>query len=56
MRVIGKLTFKIHFGGVPIVAQQTKNLINIHEDAGLIPGLSGLRIWRCCKLQGSSQR
>ena len=26
--------------GVPIVAQQVKNLISIHEDAGSIPGLA----------------
>ena len=26
--------------GVPAEAQQVKNLINIHEDAGLIPGLT----------------
>ena len=25
--------------GVPVVAQQVTNLIGIHEDAGLIPGL-----------------
>ena len=25
--------------GVPIVAQQLANVTNIHEDAGLIPGL-----------------
>ena len=25
--------------GIPIVAQQVKNLTSIHEDAGLIPGL-----------------
>ena len=25
---------------VPIVAQQIKNLISIHEEAGLIPGLA----------------
>ena len=25
---------------VPIVAQQVKNLTSIHEDAGLIPGLT----------------
>ena len=27
-------------GGVPIVAQQVKNLASIHEDAGSIPGLA----------------
>ena len=26
--------------GVPIVAQQVKNLTSIHEDAGLIPDLA----------------
>ena len=26
--------------GVPIVAQWAKNLTNIHEDTGLIPGLA----------------
>ena len=26
--------------GVPIVAQQVKNLTSIHEDADLIPGLA----------------
>ena len=26
--------------GVPIVAQQVKNLTSVHEDAVLIPGLS----------------
>ena len=26
--------------GVPIVAQQVKNLTSIHEDLGLIPGLA----------------
>ena len=34
------------------MAQQIKNLTCIHEDVGLIPGLSsGLRIWCCHKLQ-----
>ena len=28
------------FMGVPIVAQQNKNLTSIHEDAGSIPGLT----------------
>ena len=26
--------------GVPVVAQQVKNLTSIHEDAGLSPGLT----------------
>ena len=26
--------------GVPVVAQQVKNLTNIHENAGFIPGLA----------------
>ena len=26
--------------GVPVVAQQVKNSIHIHEDMGLIPGLA----------------
>ena len=30
------------FLGVPIVAQQAKNLIRIYEDVGLIPGLTQL--------------
>ena len=28
--------------GVPVVAQGVKNLISIHEDVGLIPGLTQL--------------
>ena len=31
---------KICGTGVPTVAQQVKNLTSIHEDAGVIPGLS----------------
>ena len=27
-------------GGIPIVAQQIKNVASIHEDVGLIPGLA----------------
>ena len=41
--------------GVPVVTQQIKNFTRIHEDAGFDQWvkalLSGLRIWRCCKLQ-----
>ena len=33
--------------GVLVVAQQVKNQTSIHEDAGLIPVLSGLRIQSC---------
>ena len=29
-------------GGVPVVAQQVKNLTSIHEDASSIPGLTQL--------------
>ena len=32
------------------MAQGVINLTSIHEDAGLIPGLSVLRIWRCYEL------
>ena len=32
------------------MVQRVKNAASIHEDAGSIPGLSGLRIWRCRKL------
>ena len=28
------------YGGVPVLAQQVKNLINNHEKAGSIPGLA----------------
>ena len=36
--------------GVPVVSHWVKNPTNIHEDADLIPGLSGLRIRCSCKL------
>ena len=29
-----------HIGGVPIVAQQLRNLTSTHEDTVLIPGLA----------------
>ena len=29
---------KCHYG-IPVLAQRAKNLISIHEDGGLIPGL-----------------
>ena len=32
--------FKKAVQGVPIVAQQVTNPMSIHEDAGLIPGLT----------------
>ena len=41
--------------GVPILAQGIKNPTNIHEDAGSIPGLSGLKIQRCRELWWRSQ-
>ena len=41
-------------GGVPVVAQQVKNLTGIHQDAGLIPGLTKLRIQRCRELRHKS--
>ena len=37
----------IEYIGVPIVAQQVKNLTSIHEDVGAIPGL--IQLW--CRLQ-----
>ena len=33
-------TFKIKHQGIPVVAQWVKNPTSIHEDAGLIPGLT----------------
>ena len=35
-----KLYLKAYLYGVPIVAQQVKNLTGIHKDTGLIPGLA----------------
>ena len=32
------------------MAQRVKDLPSVHEDVGLISGLSSLRIWHCCKL------
>ena len=32
-------TFKINHMGVPVVVQRIKNLISIHEDASLTPGI-----------------
>ena len=37
------------------MAQQVKNLTGIHEDVGLNPGLSELRIRCCCELWCTSQ-
>ena len=38
--------------GVPVVSQQVKNPISIHEDVGLIPGLTHWLGVQCChKLQ-----
>ena len=38
-RMIALKSFSEGPRGVPLVAQQVKNPINIHEAAGLIPGL-----------------
>ena len=37
------------------MVQWVMNPTGICEGAGSIPGLSGLRIWPCCKLQRRSQ-
>ena len=37
---IGKLSSKDEFVGVPVVTQQVTNSTSIHEDAGLISGLT----------------
>ena len=36
----GRISIKMFMGGAPIVAQQLTNLTRIHENAGLIPGLT----------------
>ena len=46
------LTFS---SGVPTVAQRVKNLISVHEDEGLIPGLAQwvkdpVLLWLWCRL------
>ena len=51
----GKILFQQGNLGVPIVAQQVKNPTNIHEDAGLIPGLAQWAkdlelLWLGCRL------
>ena len=54
---------KIHLGAFrkPLMEfllwlSRLRTQLNVHEDADSIPGLlSGLRIWRCCKMQCSSQ-
>ena len=54
-----KVLSLLHSGsnfGVPIMAQQLKNLTSIHEDTGLtLNSLSALRIWCCCGLWCRSQ-
>ena len=46
---------KQHMIGVPIVAQQVKNLTGVHEDVGLVlASFSRLGVWYCklwCSLQ-----
>ena len=36
----GRYILKLSFLGVPVMAQQVKNPISFHEDAGSIPGLA----------------
>ena len=51
-----KQTHRFQNQGVPVVAQQVKNLTSIHEDVGSVLALlSGLRIQRCRELQQRSQ-
>ena len=37
------------------MAKRVKDLTNLYKDEGSIPGLSGLRIWRCPKPWRRSQ-
>ena len=42
--------------GVPVVAQEVKNPINIHEDVGsFLASISGLRIQCCYDLRWQTQ-
>jgi len=42
LEMIKTTTTKKKMRGVPIFAQQVKNLTGMHEDAGLIPGLNSV--------------